>query len=147
MSHASTARSYIIESQGRSYCHNLPTHMPTKSYHYKTITSKTTRLLYKYSYYKTITNKAPTRFPRKSYHYKAITSITSRTATRFPYKTKHFRTISHYGITSKHKTNHFKTTNVKTMYQHLDASSLQDHQNKTQGIQLQLLLQLTLIKY
>ena len=78
--------------------------MPTKSYHHKTITR------FKYSYYKTITNKASTRFPHKSYHYK---TITSRTATRFPYKTKHFRTISHYGITSKHKTNHFKTTNIK----------------------------------
>ena len=113
-SHASTPRSYIIESQGRSYHCNCQHIRPLNP-----IITRPSPAKQPDSYTNTvITRPSPAEHQPSSHinptNYKTITSISSRTTVRLPHKTKHFRTISHYGITSKHKTNHFKTTNIKT---------------------------------
>ena len=118
-SHASTPRSYIIESQGRSYCRNRQHIRPLNPIITRPSPDSNTVITRPSPDSNTvITRPSPTQHQPDSHVNPTITRPSpappARTTTRFPHKTKHFRTIRHQGITPKHKTNHFKTTNVKT---------------------------------
>ena len=142
MSHDSTPRSYIIESQGRSYRRNRQHIRPLNP-----IITRPSPVKQPDSYTNTvITRPSPTEHQLSSHINPAITRPSPASAAEQQSDSHTKPNISGPSATTESLPNTkqpFQDHQRQNRYQHLDVNSLQDHQNKTKGTQLQL----TSIKY